>query len=133
MKRPMLCAALVSMMAVVPAMSFAQTAGNGPLTRAQVVQEIVDLESVGYNPAHVNDSTYPEETQAAMQRLAAKRANEARLAQERQVADSGYGNPPELNGESGAPAAAKVPPLSHGVSHGPSVPVGEAPQAYPHH
>jgi hypothetical protein len=110
-KNAMLRAALVSMMAIVPAVSFAQSAGthNGPVTRAQVLQELVDLESVGYNPASANDATYPEDVQSAMRRLTEKRANEARLAQE-QVAQSGYGTPPAPNAEAGAPAASGSEP-----------------------
>ncbi|WP_321929465.1 DUF4148 domain-containing protein [Paraburkholderia guartelaensis] len=117
MKNAMLRAALVSMMAIVPAVSFAQSAGthNGPVTRAQVLQELVDLESVGYNPASANDATYPEDVQRAMRRLAEKRANEARLAQE-QVAQSGYGAPPAPDTEAGAPAVS-----------------GSEPPAYRHH
>ncbi|WP_321964755.1 DUF4148 domain-containing protein [Paraburkholderia sp. J7] len=128
MKNVMLRAALVSMMAIVPAVSFAQAnstqnaAQNGPVTRAQVLQELVDLESVGYNPASANDVNYPEDVQSAMHRLAEKRANEARLAQARQqqeqVAQSGYGAPPAQNGEAGAAAA---------------VSGSEPPPAYRHH
>nr|WP_321938513.1 DUF4148 domain-containing protein [Paraburkholderia sp. J8-2] len=128
----MLRVALVSMMAIVPAVSFAQanstqngaqnTAQNGPVTRAQVLQELVDLESVGYNPASANDVNYPEDVQSAMHRLAEKRANEARLAQARQqqeqVAQSGYGAPAAQNGEAGAAAA---------------VSGSEPPPAYRHH
>jgi hypothetical protein len=83
-KNAMLRAALVSMMAIAPAMSFAQSVNNGPVTRAQVIQELIDLESVGYNPASANDATYPEDVQKAMRLLAEKRANEARLALEQQ-------------------------------------------------
>lgn len=121
MKNAMVRTALVSMMAIVPAMSFAQsTNNNGPLTRAQVRQEMVDLESVGYKPASADNVTYPEDVQAAMRRLAAKRANEARLAQQ-QVAQSGYGGVQVAPAtESGAPASPR------GVSSG-------EPSAYEHH
>jgi outer membrane lipoprotein-sorting protein len=58
-----------------PAIAFAQQ-NNGPVTRAQVRAELAALESVGYNP---NDwINYPENIQAAEQRLAAKRAAEGR-------------------------------------------------------
>lgn len=107
MKNAMLRTALVSMIAIVPAMvpamSFAQSIHNGPVTRAQVVQELVDLESVGYSPASGNDVNYPDDVQAAMRRLEAKRANEARLAQ--QQAQSGYGAQPVQTSEAGGPAA----------------------------
>ncbi len=118
MKNAMLRTALVSMIAVIPAMSFAQSIQNGPLTRAQVVQELVDLESVGYSPASGNEVNYPDDVQAAMRRLEAKRANEARVAQQQDVAQSGYGAQPVQAVESGGPAAA--------------VPSAE-PAAYKHH
>lgn len=110
-KNALLRTALVSMMAIVPAVSYAQSVNSGPVTRAQVIQELIDLESVGYNPASANDVTYPEDAQRAMRLLAEKRANEARLAQanqQEQVAasgDTGYGAPPAANEEAGAPAA----------------------------
>jgi len=121
--------ALVSMMAIIPAVSFAQSAdiaGNGAATRAQVTQELVDLESVGYNPASANDATYPEDAQKAMRRLAAKRADEARLAQsgqqqeqaQEQLEQSGYGSPAASKAQAGAPAV---------------VSGGDEPPAYRHH
>jgi ABC-type sulfate transport system substrate-binding protein len=94
-------AALVSLLVAVPAISFAQSANNAPLTRAEVKQQLVDLESVGYNPARVRDANYPEEVQAAMQRLSEKQANEARVAQ------SSYGGSPAQGGESGGPSSAR--------------------------
>jgi hypothetical protein len=100
----MLRAALVSMMAVVPAISFAQSVQNGPVTRAQVLQEIVDLESVGYNPAVPSNVMYPQDVQDAMRRLAEKRANAARLAHEQQMAQSAVGAQPEPATGSGSPA-----------------------------
>ncbi|MBN3858609.1 DUF4148 domain-containing protein [Paraburkholderia sp. Ac-20340] len=107
----MLRTALVSMMAVIPAMSFAQSVQsvqNGPLTRAQVIQELVDLESVGYSPASGNDVNYPDDVQAAMLRLQAKRAAEARVAQQQQqpqqdLNQSGYGAQPAQTSEAGGP------------------------------
>ncbi|WP_183730431.1 MULTISPECIES: DUF4148 domain-containing protein [Paraburkholderia] len=105
----MLRTALVSMIAVIPAMSFAQSNHNGPLTRAQVVQELVDLESVGYSPASGNEVNYPDDIQAALRRLEAKRAGEARVAQQQpqnDIARSGYGAQPAQTSEAGGPAAA---------------------------
>jgi len=102
----MLCTALVSMLAAVPAASFAQQANPGPLTRAQVRQELIDLESVGYNPATASNVDYPLDVQAAMRRLAQKRANDARVAQQNggQAARSGYGAPSGAASTSGGPA-----------------------------
>lgn len=118
MKNAMLRTALVSMLVLAPVVSFAQQAGNGSLTRAQVRQELVDLESVGYNPASANDVTYPQDVQAAMQRLAQKRANEARVAQQQQngvqpqngaqAEQSGYGEQPPTASASGGPATPAV-------------------------
>ncbi|WP_415914463.1 DUF4148 domain-containing protein [Paraburkholderia sp. J67] len=99
------------MIAVIPAVSFAQSIHNGPVTRAQVLQELVDLESVGYSPASGNDVNYPNDIQAAMLRLEAKRAAQSRLAQQQaqpqeDVAQSGYGAQPVATSEAGGPAAA---------------------------
>ena len=120
-KNAMLRTALVSLMAIVPAVSFAQSVNNGPVTRAQVIQELIDLESVGYNPASANDATYPEDAQRAMRRLTEKRANEARLAQERQqqeqIAQSGYGDAPAVNVEAGGPAAVTGGEQAHAYRH----------------
>lgn len=105
MKNAMLCTALVSMLAVAPAASFAQQATGGGLTRAQVRQELIDLESVGYRPASANQVTYPQDVQAAMQRLADKRANDARIAQQNggHLEQSGYGDEPAAPSASGGP------------------------------
>jgi len=66
--------AAAAIMLCAPAIAFAQQQNNAPVTRAQVRAELAALESVGYNP---NDwINYPENIQAAEQRLAAKRAAE---------------------------------------------------------
>lgn len=54
-----------------PLVSFAQEASNGPLTRAQVREQLVQLEKAGYNPAAA-DPYYPNDIQAAEQRVAAQ-------------------------------------------------------------
>jgi hypothetical protein len=83
-KNATLQATLIGMLAVVPALSFAQqTRNNDALTREQVRQELIELESIGYNPASANQATYPQDVQDAMRRLAQKRANDARLAQQK--------------------------------------------------
>ena len=61
-----------ALLAAAPAISFAQQSG-APLTRAQVRQELADLQSVGFD-SRAEDASYPERTQQAMQRLAARRA-----------------------------------------------------------
>nr|WP_249172927.1 DUF4148 domain-containing protein [Burkholderia vietnamiensis] len=64
--------AAAAVLLVAPALSFAQSA-KAPVTRAQVLQELYDLESVGYNPALGDAGNYPDDLMAAQQRLAAKR------------------------------------------------------------
>jgi Domain of unknown function (DUF4148) len=54
-----------------PVASFAQQS-NGPLTRAQVRDELVQLERAGYNPGSDSNTTYPEQIQAAEGRVAAQ-------------------------------------------------------------
>jgi len=91
------------MIAIGPAISFAQSIHNGPVTRAQVLQELVDLESVGYHPAMANEVNYPGNVQAAMRRLEAQRADAARIAQQQELAQSGYGAQPVQTGQAGGP------------------------------
>ncbi|PLZ03206.1 hypothetical protein CY652_07535 [Burkholderia sp. WAC0059] len=82
-----------------PALCFAQQASNEPLTRAQVRQDLVDLESVGYNPFGSGDATqYPKAIQNAGNRLATKRLAAAKNAQ------STYGPDSTGSSESGNPA-----------------------------
>ncbi|TOZ53150.1 hypothetical protein DIJ60_19005, partial [Burkholderia pseudomallei] len=64
--------AAAALVLAAPVVSFAQSS-SGSLTRAQVIQELVDLESVGYQPSRGNDNTYPDDIQAAQRRLDAKR------------------------------------------------------------
>ena len=56
-----------------PVISFAQT--NEPVTRAQVRNELIQLEKAGYNPATANDNDYPNDIQAAEARVAAQNGN----------------------------------------------------------
>ncbi|MFM0228124.1 DUF4148 domain-containing protein [Paraburkholderia dipogonis] len=68
-------AVIISAALVAPVVSFAQT--SAPKTRAEVRAELVELEQAGYNPAASNDATYPDEIQAALARVAQKRASVA--------------------------------------------------------
>jgi hypothetical protein len=56
-----------------PVIAFAQQS-TGPVTRAQVRADLVQMEKAGYNPARRDDATYPADIQAAEARVAAKRA-----------------------------------------------------------
>lgn len=78
----------------------AQTQTNGPLTRAQVRQELSKLESVGYRPS-MNDQYYPDDIQAAEARLNAEQT-------------SGYGPATNGSSQSGGPAVNYAPPVGPG-------------------
>ncbi|GAB5095736.1 MULTISPECIES: DUF4148 domain-containing protein [unclassified Caballeronia] len=60
--------AAVAIAFAAPVASFAQS--NQPLTRAEVREQIVQLEKAGYNPGFVSDSHYPSDIQAAEARVA---------------------------------------------------------------
>ncbi|SAK89408.1 purine nucleoside phosphorylase [Caballeronia hypogeia] len=75
-------AKLVVSLAVVaaPTFAFAQSQ-NGPLTRAQVKAELVQLERAGYSPAMGEQANYPADIQAAEAKVAAQQnTNEANEA-----------------------------------------------------
>ena len=63
-------AAVVAVMLAVPAAVFAQS--NQPLTRAQVREQLVQIEQAGYNPSRSNPYEYPANIQAAEARVAAQ-------------------------------------------------------------
>ncbi|MGF7129017.1 hypothetical protein P3T40_000483 [Paraburkholderia sp. EB58] len=75
-----------------PIAAFAQS--NGPLTRAQVRAELVQLEQAGYNPARAADPYYPDDIQAAEARVAAQNGE-----------TSGVGGMLNGSSASGSPAA----------------------------
>ncbi|WP_206996826.1 DUF4148 domain-containing protein [Trinickia mobilis] len=79
-----------------PVVSFAQS--NQPLTRAQVRQELIELEQAGYNPARADDYNYPADIQAAEARVAAQKAGGAQA--------TGYGPAVSASSQSGSHAAA---------------------------
>jgi Domain of unknown function (DUF4148) len=69
--KSLVSAAIAAVVLAVPAISFAQQT-NAPVTRAQVREQLVELERAGYNP---NDWIhYPENIQAAEARVAAEHA-----------------------------------------------------------
>lgn len=45
---------------------------NGPATHAQLMNELAELESVGYDPSAGDDDNYPNDIQQAEQRLQVK-------------------------------------------------------------
>ncbi|AOJ78277.1 DUF4148 domain-containing protein [Burkholderia ubonensis] len=74
------------------------------VTRAQVRNELVQLEQAGYKPS-VASPHYPDDILAAQARVHA-------------VDDSGYGAQPAAVVEGGAPAAVKVRPAHDSVYFG---------------
>ena len=89
--------ALASALAA-PAVSFAQQS-NGPVTRAQVRAELVQLEKAGWRPAMGmgNSPDYPAGIQAAEAKVAAQNG-----------AASGYGGVVSGSSEAGRPAVSKA-------------------------
>jgi hypothetical protein len=56
--KSLLSAVVVASALIVPAMSFAQQANNGPVTRAEVRAELVAAQKAGL--LHQNDTEYPK-------------------------------------------------------------------------
>ena len=57
----------------IPLASFAQSTDNGPVTRAQVRQDLINVEQAGYNPA-AKSPYYPDDIQAAEQHVNSQQA-----------------------------------------------------------
>lgn len=64
----------LAIVAVLAAPGFAQAREDGPVTRAQVRAELVQLERAGYNPVG-DQTTYPADIQAAEARVGASQAS----------------------------------------------------------
>ncbi|CAN0626375.1 conserved exported protein of unknown function [Burkholderia multivorans] len=94
-------AAAAAVLLAAPVAAFAQSSAS-PATRAQVIEELKDLESVGYNPARGEAGDYPNDIMAAQQRLDAKR-----VAQ-RDTDEAAYGPAEAVHVESGRPANAAL-------------------------
>ena len=57
---------------IFPVSASAQTT-NGPVTRAQVLQHLADLEEIGYRSSQASSLRYPYDIEAAEARLAQKK------------------------------------------------------------
>jgi hypothetical protein len=89
-------AALISCALAAPALAFAQS-DNGPVTRAEVRADLVQLEAVGYHPS-ANDPYYPADIQAAEAKVA---------AQNHQVGNASFGGVSQIGtSQSGSPITA---------------------------
>jgi len=82
--KSLLIAVVTASVFAAPVVALAQS--NGPLTRAQVRDEIVQLEKAGFNPANANTENFPTNIQATGAGAAGQ--------------DSGYGS--DSNGSSQA-------------------------------
>ncbi|MFC0401229.1 DUF4148 domain-containing protein [Paraburkholderia rhizosphaerae] len=106
-------AVLVATLLAAPVISFAQASqSNQPLTRAQVREELVQLEKAGYDPLS-DRQEYPRNIQAAEARLQAQKAQNPVA----QGDTSGYG--PQVGGTSqtGHAAADETGPQSVFFGH----------------
>ncbi|NLP65761.1 DUF4148 domain-containing protein [Paraburkholderia sacchari] len=105
--RTLIQAAVVAALVAAPALSFAQDSSSAPKSRAEVRQELIQIEQAGYNPATANDSMYPQDIQAAEARVSQQQGMaQAQLP----VADTtGYGGAPMGTMQSGQPAPRVAP------------------------
>ncbi|WP_048987252.1 DUF4148 domain-containing protein [Burkholderia cenocepacia] len=94
--KSLIYAAVAASALAVPLMSFAQQS-NGPVTRAQVRAELIQLEQAGYRPGRANDPYYPADIQAAEARVHAQ--NSAARG-----SNTGYGSSMSGGAESGSRA-----------------------------
>ncbi|HEX7913110.1 MAG TPA: DUF4148 domain-containing protein [Paraburkholderia sp.] len=87
--KSLLKAVAIAVVLAAPIASFAQSS-QAPVTRAEVRNQLIQLEQAGYNPATTNDTDYPADIQAAERRVQAQ--NPAVAQTQEPVADtSGYG------------------------------------------
>ena len=100
----------IAIAAVLAVPGFAQAREDGPVTRAQVRAELVQVERAGYNPAS-DDITYPANIQAAQARVDAQQG----------VAATSYGGAGE--GASASGHASRLSALERIVRPEPANPV----------
>ncbi|WP_233809646.1 DUF4148 domain-containing protein [Paraburkholderia sp. HP33-1] len=66
--------AAIAFAAPITVFAAANVAANHPLTRAEVREQLVEIEAAGYNPARANPREYPADIQAAEAKVAAQHA-----------------------------------------------------------
>jgi Domain of unknown function (DUF4148) len=83
-------AVAVAAILAAPVAAFAQAADTSqqPMTRAEVRNQLIQLEQAGYNPSDSNDPNYPADIQAAERRV---QAENPPVAQQPVADTSGYG------------------------------------------
>ncbi len=77
--KSLICFSLAAAALAVATASFAQTT-SAPLTRAEVMADLVRVEQAGYQPAAGDDPHYPDDIQAAEARVAAQATAQQRDA-----------------------------------------------------
>lgn len=87
--KALICGAFAVSVLALPALSFAQS--DSAVTRAQVRDELRQLEQAGYTPGAAEESSYPVGAQAAESRVSARGDSAA-----------GYGGMPSGSSASGA-------------------------------
>lgn len=91
-------AVAIAALITAPVASFAQSSEQ-PVTRAEVRNQLIQLEQAGYNPATSNDTNYPADLQAAERKVQAENST---VAQTQPTADtSGYGAPMSGSSQAG--------------------------------
>jgi hypothetical protein len=108
MKSLLKAVALAAVLSV-PVASFAQ-AGNAPLTRAQVREQLIQIEQAGYNPATANPYAYPGNIQAAEARVAAQQADA-------RAENTSYGMPSNGSSQAGVRGETTASPYSPPVQN----------------
>ncbi|MGF6543757.1 DUF4148 domain-containing protein [Paraburkholderia youngii] len=64
--------AAIAFAAPITVFAAANAAANHPLTRAEVREQLVEIQAAGYNPARANPREYPADIQAAEAKVAAQ-------------------------------------------------------------
>ncbi|WP_233805599.1 DUF4148 domain-containing protein [Paraburkholderia sp. HP33-1] len=104
-------AVAVAAVLAAPVASFAQ-ASQQPVTRAEVRNELIQLEHAGYNPATSNDTSYPADVQAAERRVQAQNPAVAQTQTLPTADTSGYGAPMSGSTQAGGMAQPVTGPKS---------------------
>jgi hypothetical protein len=95
MLRSLIPALALTFALAAPAVSFAQS--DGPVTRAQVRAELIQIEKAGYHVGDGDHTTYPAGIQAAEARVAAQNG-----------AAGGHGGVASGSSEGGRPAVSRA-------------------------
>lgn len=83
LSKSIVCLTLIS----APLSVFAQTTNAQPLTRAQVIEQLIQVEKAGYQPS-ASAAYYPADIEAAERRVQAQQAT----ANAQSVSDTSYGS-----------------------------------------